>query len=88
MLTYDDDKDQLVFATGKRIYCYGGNPSIGLYKYEAMSYSYGSDGGFNTFEDTADYALDITIDEAIEIADAMIDTWIKHKQFLVNKKGP
>lgn len=71
-------------ASGNCVYCFGGNPNIGLYYPKTTNYSYGFDGGFSIGEMGFD---DISIDDAIEIADAMIKTWVAHKKFLLSQKG-
>lgn len=85
MIHYDDDDDHLVFSTGKTIYCFGCNPGIGLHQPETYEYSYGSDGCFSIDHDG--FHGDISFDEALEIADAMIETWTKHKEFLLREKA-
>lgn len=85
-ISFDKTKDELTFSSGKTIYCFGGNPSIGLYHPETTNYSYGSDGGFYiATKDFISLANDISINEALELADAMIKTWVQHKEYLLKQ---
>ena len=74
MIYYDNEQDELLFPDGKRVYAFGGNPSIGLDGEETTNYSYGSDGGF--------HVEDIGLHNAILLADKMIETWKRHKVYL------
>jgi len=73
-LSFNGQEDRLYFPDGKHIYCFRGNPSIGLNGAETTNYGYGSDGGFSV--------EDIGIPNAILIAEAMIKTWTEHKAYL------
>ena len=74
MIIHDDETDYLIFPDGKRVYCFGGNPSIGLDWPETLNYAHGSDGGFSV--------ENIGITNAILMAEMMIETWKKHKIYL------
>lgn len=87
MIEYDDSTDYITFSSGTRIYCFGGNPSIGFDTPETVNYNYGSDGGFSIIaEEQCNYG-DISVDDAIELATTMIATWTAHKAYLLRRKA-
>lgn len=77
-INYDEREDEMIFPDGRRVYSFGGNPSIAMDMAETMHYAYGSDGGF--------YVEDIGLDNAILMAEEMMETWRKHKLYLEAKR--
>lgn len=72
----------LIFSTGKTVYCHAGIVGILIEPSGQLApLSYGYDGGINTVIDPEydpEYDEDnsaLTVEECIELAEHMIDTW-------------
>lgn len=80
-MKYDKETNELHFSSGTSVYCFGGNPSIGMDCPETLDYSYGSDGGFGIGKSVRS----ISLVDAIEMADRMIITWNRHRAYLAEQ---
>lgn len=74
-LRYDNDEDELVFASGRRVYVHDG--TIGISP-DLTKICYGEDGHISWPKGNGN----LTVDDMRELCDAMIDRWQRFKSTL------
>lgn len=79
MMYYDADEDELVFASGKRLYVHDG--TIGISP-DLTRLGYGADGPINWPKEWNEFATQLTVSDIAELADHMIERWQKFRASL------